>query len=468
MTLEQQPFLSLPEKASHLSRTAFLSYLIEIYGKQLTNGSILFICDPLRKKHTSLIYDTLFHPLSDTLFEFLNGIYTEIQPLDREVLFKKSSFKLLKSLATALNTNASQSRKESVHKIARQEVEGFKKLLEIFITSATDADLSEGDILDTLTLLSGYLQRFWKSLVRHIFTATQHIAEAYPHIIPKVPETLQYIYDKDWFPENFVYIPETPSETIQKLLLIRKHIQITNFNAETQPFTCTNIPENTNTSLETSPTKTMDTIVHNQQMDNEMNETTETDFNSTLLDDGTLLSSHAVNTIIGLEENNNNNNNYNNYPTTNNTTDTHLYQNYQNRQPINSTELTQNSDTLNTTIPPLPNVNTPLPRLNKQNSVHSNTQPVIRNNSTQPTKGANQNIQITPQQFLNIVRQLNAQNVNQITNAPTPYCLPAASTQTPSPVVRRNAPMMYPYLGGSVPMQQSLRPFDGTDPTYTT
>ena len=28
--------------------------------------------------------------------------------------------------------------------------------------------------------------------------------------------------------------------------------------------------------------------------------------------------------------------------------------------------------------------------------------------------------------------------------------------------------MMYPYLGGSMPMQQSLRPFDGTDSTYTT
>ena len=28
--------------------------------------------------------------------------------------------------------------------------------------------------------------------------------------------------------------------------------------------------------------------------------------------------------------------------------------------------------------------------------------------------------------------------------------------------------MMYPYLGGSVPMQESVRPFDGTDPTYTT
>ena len=27
--------------------------------------------------------------------------------------------------------------------------------------------------------------------------------------------------------------------------------------------------------------------------------------------------------------------------------------------------------------------------------------------------------------------------------------------------------MINPYLGGSVPMEQSLRPFDGTDPTYT-
>ena len=28
--------------------------------------------------------------------------------------------------------------------------------------------------------------------------------------------------------------------------------------------------------------------------------------------------------------------------------------------------------------------------------------------------------------------------------------------------------MMYPFLGDSMPMQQSLRPFDGTDPTYIT
>ena len=63
---------------------------------------------------------------------------------------------------------------------------------------------------------------------------------------------------------------------------------------------------------------------------------------------------------------------------------------------------------------------------------------------------------------------MNSQNTQQTTKAPTPYYLNAASTQTPSLVVRRNVPMMYPYLGGSVPMQQSLRPFDGTDSTYTT
>ena len=78
---------------------------------------------------------------------------------------------------------------------------------------------------------------------------------------------------------------------------------------------------NTNTSLEASPIENMDTIVHNEQTDSRMNETTERDFNSTLLDDGTLFSSHAVNTIINLEEKNNNN-----YPTINTSEDNHLYQ----------------------------------------------------------------------------------------------------------------------------------------------
>ena len=141
----------------------------------------------------------------------------------------------------------------------------------------------------------------------------------------------------------------------------------------------------------------MDTIDHHQQPDNRLNKTTETDFNSTLLDDRKLFSSHAVNTIIDLEENNNNN-----CPNKNTTTDTHLHQNHQNRQPIIPTELKQTSDPLNTTIPPLPNINTPLPRLNRQNSVHFNTQPVILNNSTQPTQGTNQNTQITQQQLVNI------------------------------------------------------------------
>ena len=202
-----------------------------------------------------------------------------------------------------------------------------------------------------------------------------------------------------------------------------------------------------------------------------MNETTETDFNSTLLDDGTLFSSNTVNTLIDLEDNNpnnnanNNHNNNNFYPTTN-TKDTHIYQNHLHRQPLNSTELSQNSDPLNTTLPILPNVNTPLPRLNRQKSVHFNTELIILINSTQPSHGVYQNVQITRQQLVIIVRQLHSQNTQQNTNAPTSFYLQAASTQTPS-LVRRNTQMMYPYLGGSVPMQQSLRPFDGTDPPFT-
>ena len=180
-----------------------------------------------------------------------------------------------------------------------------------------------------------------------------------------------------------------------------------------------------------------------------------------------------MNTLIDLEHNdqinNQNNNNKDKNSSTANTTDNmHIYQNHQHRQPVISMELTQNTDPLNSTMPILPNVNTPLPRLRRQNSVHFNTEPNILNNSTQPTHGTNENVQIAPQQLLNIARQLNSQNTQQDTNRPTLYCLKAASTQTPSPVVRRNTQMMYPYLDGSVSMQQSLRPFDGTDPNYTT
>ena len=40
----------------------------------------------------------------------------------------------------------------------------------------------------------------------------------------------------------------------------------------------------------------METIIHSQQLESRLNKTTETDFNSTLLDDETLFSSHTVNT----------------------------------------------------------------------------------------------------------------------------------------------------------------------------
>ena len=79
-----------------------------------------------------------------------------------------------------------------------------------------------------------------------------------------------------------------------------------------------------------------------------------------LLDD--CLSSHTVNTLIDLEDNDQINNYNNNKNNTNDTTNnTNIYQNTQNRQPIHSTELIQISDPLNTYLPTLPNVNTPLP-----------------------------------------------------------------------------------------------------------
>ena len=248
------------------------------------------------------------------------------------------------------------------------------------ISSVQDAELSEEVITDSLTLLSWYIHRLWKSLVRHILPATKLIAETYPHILPKLPETLHYIHDENWFPENFVNIPEIPSETIQKLSINRQYIQIKKYNAKTSPFTFTNNSEKVNTSLETSPLENMETIVHSQQTDTHINETTETDFNSTLLDDGTLFSSHAVNTLIDLESNDHQTINNNNITQTtiDNTGNNH---NYQNRQPVNSTELLQNSDPLNTALLQLPNINTPLPLLNRQNFVHFNTEPTILNNS---------------------------------------------------------------------------------------
>ena len=127
----------------------------------------------------------------------------------------------------------------------------------------------------------------------------------------------------------------------------------------------------------------MDTIIHSQQSENRMNETTETDFNSTLFHSFHPFTpfTHTRNTIIDLGDNDqnnnqNNNNNNNHNSTTNTTASTHIDQKYQQRQPVNSTELSQNLDRLDTTIPILPNVNTPLPRLHRQNSVHFDMKPI--------------------------------------------------------------------------------------------
>ena len=71
------------------------------------------------------------------------------------------------------------------------------------------------------------------------------------------------------------------------------HSQITlqNHNAENHPFTFKNITDdlNANTSLEESTiTQNLDTIICSQPLDKNLNETTEPDFSSTLLDHGPL------------------------------------------------------------------------------------------------------------------------------------------------------------------------------------
>ena len=65
---------------------------------------------------------------------------------------------------------------------------------------------------------------------------------------------------------------------------------------------------------------------------------------------------------------------------------------------INSSEITESSEQLNTNFPILPNVYTQIPRLRRQNSVHFNTERVISNTSAQHFSTKNQNIQLTPQQ----------------------------------------------------------------------
>ena len=124
---------------------------------------------------------------------------------------------------------------------------------------------------------------------------------------------------------KYCKLTEIPTETFQKLSINYQNIEIRNYKAETQPFTCTNITENTNISREVSRIENMDTIIHSQQSESRLNETTETDSNSTLLDDGTLFSSHTVSTLIDLgnnDLNNNQNNNNNNNSATNITNNT--------------------------------------------------------------------------------------------------------------------------------------------------
>ena len=104
--------------------------------------------------------------------------------------------------------------------IARQEIEGFTHLIRTYINSVKDTDLPEEETLDTLTLLYWYIYGFWESLARQTFSATKLIAEKYPQLMDKLPEMLQYIYDSNCFPKNFITIRGVLNEILQKLKLV--------------------------------------------------------------------------------------------------------------------------------------------------------------------------------------------------------------------------------------------------------
>ena len=81
-----------------------------------------FICNPLTNTYFSLVYETLFNALSDTQFQFLSGVWAEIQASDITGIFRKSIFEFLKCLAGTLNNATLKPRKGSVHKIGRQKI----------------------------------------------------------------------------------------------------------------------------------------------------------------------------------------------------------------------------------------------------------------------------------------------------------------------------------------------------------
>ena len=71
----------------------------------------------------------------------------------------------------------------------------------------------------------------------------------------------------------------------------------------------------------------------------------------------------------------------------------------------------------------IPNINTPLPRLQRQISVYFETEPHILNTSSQLTSTNNQNIQLTPQQIVNIFEQFISKDNQKSKNTPTPiFC----------------------------------------------
>ena len=146
--------------------------------------------------------------------------------------------------------------------IARQEIEEFTHFIKTYISSAKDAELSQVEILDTLSLLSWNIHRFRICLVTHLFPATKLLAETtYPQLLNITHYQKHYttILSQFLFLQNFITISEVPTEVLQKFKIDRNKIEIKNQNVENQTLTVKNVPENTKTSLEASPIKN---VVH--------------------------------------------------------------------------------------------------------------------------------------------------------------------------------------------------------------
>ena len=191
---EQQRFFLSTEGRSQFAGTPFLYFLIEIYGQQLTEDTMLLLHDPVVVRHASPINGTLVCPRSETLVELRREVLDENHTAKKEDQFKNLSIQFFKRLALTLIAETVHYRVKNVHKIARQKIEGFNHLIQKHLGTVVDVHLSETNIMEVLLLIL-FKKCFWQNFICHILTATKSVADNYLQKIPKLSAVLQIIFD---------------------------------------------------------------------------------------------------------------------------------------------------------------------------------------------------------------------------------------------------------------------------------